>query len=545
MSENHKLVFAEDVEHPEFSEVLTEEALDFVGKIQLKFSAERSRLLQLRRERQVKFDQGIRPDFLPETLDIRDSEWKTSEIPKDLLDRRVEITGPSGDTKMVINAFNSGANVYMADFEDAQSPTLENVIQGQINLSQAIDRTISFKSPEGKDYKLNATISTLIVRPRGWHLLEKHIVKEDSGTPISASIFDFGIFLFRNARKLMTKGTGPYYYLPKLESHLEAKLWNDIFDFAESEMGLPHGTIKATVLIETIVAAFEMDEILYALKDHIVGLNCGRWDYIFSFIKKFGKDSGLILPERAQVTMDKDFLAAYVALLIKTCHRRGASAIGGMSAFIPVKNDEKANQVAFDNVRKDKEREVRAGHDGTWVAHPGLVMLAKQVFDAGMPGANQISNLKNDVQVTREDLLRVHKGTITESGVRTNVSVGIQYIEAWLGGKGSVPINNLMEDAATAEICRAQLWQWIQHGSEMPDKTIVTEELCLQIIGEELQKLRKQLGDARYDSGYFGLASSLFEDLITDEKFREFLTLGAYDELLDLEEEAEIGAVSG
>jgi malate synthase len=536
MSGSNKLLIGADVDRPGFSQILTDEALEFVGKIQRQFFPERRRLLELRKERQLKFDQGFRPDFLPETANIRDSEWRTSEIPKDLLDRRVEITGPSGDTKMVINALNSGASVYMADFEDAQSPTWENVIQGQINLGQAIDRTISFKSPEGKDYRLNEKISTLIVRPRGWHLLERHVVEEEAGTPISASIFDFAIFLLHNARKLMAKGSGPYYYLPKLESHHEAKLWNDIFDFAEKELGLPHGTIKVTVLIETIVAAFEMDEILYALKDHIVGLNCGRWDYIFSFIKKFGKDPSLVLPERAQVTMDKAFLAAYVALSIKTCHRRGASSIGGMSAFIPVKNDEKANQVAFENVRKDKEREVHAGHDGTWVAHPGLVMLAKEVFDSGMPGPNQLSNMRSDVHVTREDLLRVHEGTITENGVRTNVSVGIQYIEAWLGGKGSVPINNLMEDAATAEICRAQLWQWIQHGAEMPDKRIVTEGLCLQIIGEELQKLRKQLGDARYESGNFGLASSLFEDLITTEEFQEFLTLGAYDELLALEE---------
>ncbi len=536
-------ITAEYESHPEFSGVLTAEALEFVAKIQRKFAPERERLLQLRHERQVRFDQGVRPDFLPETESIRNSEWRTSEIPKDLLDRRVEITGPSGDTKMVINAFNSGANVYMADFEDAQSPTWENTIQGQLNLSAAIDRTISFKSPEGKDYKLNDKVSTLIVRPRGWHLLEKHVVDEATGEPISASIFDFGMFLFRNARKLMDKASGPYYYLPKLESHLEAKLWNDVFDFAEEELGLPHGTIKATVLIETIVAAFEMDEILYALKDHIVGLNCGRWDYIFSFIKKFSTDPSLVLPERAQVTMDKDFLAAYVALLIKTCHRRGASAIGGMSAFIPVKNDDRANQIAFANVRKDKEREVRAGHDGTWVAHPGLVMLAKEVF-AGMKGPNQLSNLRSDVQVTREDLLRAHKGTITETGVRTNVSVGLQYIEAWLGGRGSVPINNLMEDAATAEICRAQLWQWIHHGSVTTDAQIVTEELCLQIIAEELQKLRSQLGDARYDSGYFGLASSLFEDLLTAETFPEFLTLDAYGQLLELEEEEEGEKVS-
>lgn len=521
--------------YPDYGSVLTPDVLDFVAKIQKKFSPERERLLELRHERQLAFDQGTKPDFLPETADIRSSEWKTSEIPTDLLDRRVEITGPSGDTKMVINAFNSGANVYMADFEDAQSPMWENVLQGQVNMTQAIDRGISYRSPEGKDYKLNDQIATLIVRPRGWHLLEEHLMDEN-GAAVSASIFDFAVYLFRNAKKLAAKGSGPYYYLPKLESHLEAKLWNDVFDFAESELGLPHGTIKATVLIETIVAAFEMDEILYALKDHIVALNCGRWDYIFSFIKKFNKDPTLVLPDRSQVTMDKAFLAAYVALCIKTCHRRGAMAIGGMSAFIPVKNDENANQVAFENVRKDKQREVRAGHDGTWVAHPGLVPVAKEVFDSGMSGKNQLPNLRSDVNVTRDDLLRVPEGTVTEAGVRTNVSVGIQYIEAWLGGRGSVPINNLMEDAATAEICRAQLWQWVEHGAVLPDGRIVTRELCLQIIDEELSKLRTQLGTERFDSGNFGLASSLFEDLVAAEDFPEFLTLDAYEELLALEE---------
>jgi malate synthase len=536
MSASLRIMAGYEEAYPQFAGVLTDETLEFVGKIQRKFGPEREHLLRLRRERQTHFDHGERPDFLPETENVRNSDWRTSEIPADLLDRRVEITGPSGDTKMVINAFNSGANVYMSDFEDAQSPTWENTIEGQINLTEAIDRSISFKSPEGKDYQLNEKTSTLIVRPRGWHLLEDHVEDVETGEAVSASIFDFAVFLHRNARKLMAKGSGPYYYLPKQESHLEAKLWNDIFDFAESELDLPHGTIKATVLIETIVAAFEMDEILYALKDHIVGLNCGRWDYIFSLIKKFNRDAALVLPERSQVTMDKDFLAAYVALLIKTCHRRGASAIGGMSAFIPVKSDERANQTAFENVRRDKEREVRAGHDGTWVAHPGLVALAKEVFDSGMKGPNQISNLRSDVKVTREDLLRVHKGTITENGVRTNVSVGIQYIEAWLGGRGSVPINNLMEDAATAEICRAQLWQWIKHGSVMTDGRIITEEQCLQFLSEELVKLRSQLGSERYDSGYFGDAGRIFEDLITAKEFPQFLTLGAYEELQSIED---------
>jgi malate synthase len=520
---------------PNFSSVFTKEALEFVVKIDRKFSGQRENLLQLRQERQKQFDLGARPNFLQETENIRKSEWRIGSIPKDLLDRRVEITGPAGDTKMVINAFNSGANVYMADFEDAQSPTWENSIQGQINLKEAIERKIAFKSPEGKDYKLIEKPATLLVRPRGWHLQEKHVLV--GGKPISASLFDFSLFFFHNARKLREQGSGPYYYLPKLESHLEARLWNDIFDFAQKELGVPHGTIKATILIETIVAAFEMDEILYELKDHIVGLNCGRWDYIFSFIKKFRDDPSLVLPERSQVTMDKAFLAAYVALLIKTCHRRGAFAIGGMSAFIPVKNDDRANQLAFENVRKDKEREVRAGHDGTWVAHPGLVSLAKEVFDKEMKGPNQLDNFREEIKVPAADLLRVHAGTITEPGVRTNISVGIQYIEAWLGGKGSVPINNLMEDAATAEICRAQLWQWIAHGSKLTDGRVITSKLCLQMVGEELKKIRIHVGNERFDTGYFVLARSLFEELITSETFAEFLTLKAYDQLLLLEQQ--------
>ena len=525
-----------NMDRSDFSAILTANALEFFAKVQRQFSEQREKLLQIRQERQRQFDMGSRPNFLEDTVDIRNSDWRVGTIPQDLQDRRVEITGPSGDTKMVINAFNSGATVYMADFEDAQSPTWENTIQGQINLRQAIERKIAFKSPEGKDYKLNEKIATLIVRPRGWHLLEKHVLVD--GKPVSASLFDFSLFFYHNSRKLTSSGSGPYYYLPKMESHLEARLWNEVFDFAEKELGVPHGTIKATVLIETIVAAFEMDEILYELKDHMVGLNCGRWDYIFSFIKKFRKDPSLVLPERSQVTMDKAFLAAYVALLIKTCHRRGAHAIGGMSAFIPVRNDDKANQLAFENVRKDKEREVKAGHDGTWVAHPGLVAVAKEVFDKGMKGPNQLSNMREDVHVGQAELLRVHEGTITETGLRTNISVGIQYIEAWLGGKGSVPINNLMEDAATAEICRAQLWQWIVHGSKLSDGRAVTSKMCLDLTAEELEKLRKQLGNARFDSGYFGLSRSLFEELIAAETFAEFLTLKAYDHLLSLEHRA-------
>ena len=516
-----------------FEEILTPSALSFVALLVRRFATKREQLLQARRERQAELERGVLPDFREETRSVRADGWKISPVPADLQDRRVEITGPSGDVKMVINAFNSGAETYMSDFEDSQSPTWHEAIQGQLNLKDAIEGTISYKSPEGKEYSLNQKVATLIVRPRGLHLLERHVVLD--GKPVPASIFDFALFLYHNSKRLIEKGSGPYFYLPKMESYLEARLWNEIFTASEEELRLPHGTIKATVLIETILAAFEMDEILYELREHSSGLNCGRWDYIFSFIKKFSSRSDFVLPDRSQVTMDKAFLSAYVSLLIKTCHRRGAHAIGGMSAFIPIKNDEKANLLAFEKVMQDKEREVRAGHDGTWVAHPGLVSVAKQVFDKEMNGPNQINRLREDANVGQRELLAVPSGSVTESGIRTNISVGIQYLEAWLRGKGSVPINNLMEDAATAEICRAQLWQWIRHKALTLDGSAVTEFMVRSLMRQELEKLTEHLGEERFYGGQYQLSSELFGRMIVAEEFPEFLTLVAYEHLLELE----------
>jgi malate synthase len=516
-----------------FSEILTPDALKFTATLVRKFSAQREELLEKRAMRQVRLDSGRLPDFPKETEGIRNSEWKIGPIPADLMDRRVEITGPAGDTKMVINAFNSGANVYMTDFEDSQSPTWNETIQGQINVRDAIRGTISYDSPEGRQYALKPKVATLIVRPRGLHLLEKHV--QIDGNPVPASIFDLALFVFHNSKVLIEKGTGPYLYIPKVEGYVEARLWNDVLSEAEMQLGLPKGTIKVTVLIETILGAFEMEEILYELREHIVGLNCGRWDYIFSFIKKFRNDPQFVLPNRSQVTMDKGFLAAYVALLIKTCHRRGAHAMGGMSAFIPIKNNEEANNIAFDQVRKDKEREVRAGHDGTWVAHPGLVELAKSVFDKEMPGRNQISKLREDVSINQEQLLQVPDGQVTEDGIRTNISVGIQYLEAWLRGKGSVPLYNLMEDAATAEICRAQLWQWIHHRSVMEDGGRVSELLVKTLLKKELERLARDMGDQKFHQGQYLLASEIFGRMITAQQFPEFLTTIAYEHLLSLE----------
>ncbi len=460
----------------QFGEILTPEALEFVGDLDRNFHWIRNELIQRRHYRQKKSDSGELPDFLPETAYLRNDSWTVSPNPIDLQDRRVEITGPAGDTKMVINAFNSGAATYMADFEDAQSPNWNNVIQGQINLRDAIRREIRYSSPEGKEYVLNEKTAVLIVRPRGWHLDEKHVLVY--GKPVSGALFDFGLFLFHNAKELLDRGTGPYFYLPKLESHLEARLWNDVFNYSENKLGLKKGTIRATVLIETVLAAFEMDEILYELRDHCAGLNCGRWDYIFSFIKKFNRDPRFVLPDRAQVTMDKSFLAAYVSLLIKTCHKRGAHAIGGMAAQIPVKNNEEANRIAFEKVRLDKLREVNAGHDGTWVAHPGLVPVAKKIFDEYMPQPNQLSSKKQfDAIIGQKELLDVPRGSITLAGLNTNISVGLQYLEAWLGGRGAVPINNLMEDVATAEISRAQLWQWVHHKARLESGEHVTLDM--------------------------------------------------------------------
>ncbi|HXG32096.1 MAG TPA: malate synthase A [Bryobacteraceae bacterium] len=510
------------------AEILSPEALGFVAALSRRFERTRRELLAARAERQQRLDAGELPDFLPQTKEIREAEWTVAPIPHDLLDRRVEITGPV-DRKMIINALNSGASVYMADFEDSNSPTWRNNIEGQINLRDAVNGTISFVSPEGRHYRLSEKTAVLMVRPRGWHLDEKHVLVD--GVPVSGSLFDFGLFFFHNARALIEKGTGPYFYLPKLENHLEARLWNEIFNFAQDRLGIPRGTIRATVLIENILAAFEMDEILFELREHSAGLNCGRWDYIFSFIKKFRNRPEFVLPDRAQVTMDKAFLKAYVDLLIRTCHRRNIHAMGGMAAQIPIKNDPEANERALEKVRQDKLREVRAGHDGTWVAHPGLVPVAREVFDAAMPGPHQIACRREDVTVSAADLLQVPEGEITDHGLRVNIDVGIQYLESWLRGIGCVPIYNLMEDAATAEISRAQVWQWIRHEARTSDGRPVTPARVRRVIAEELEKLRELLGPERFDSGRFELAARLFDDMMTHGNFQEFMTLAAYEYL--------------
>jgi malate synthase len=512
-----------------FSEILTPEALLFVEKLARKFDARRTELLQLRNERQEQIDRGAgMPDFLPETEHIRKGNWTIAPLPKDLQDRRVEITGPV-DRKMIINALNSGAKVFMADFEDANSPTWENVINGQINLRDAINQTISFEnSANGKKYSLNDETATLVVRPRGWHLEEKHVLL--NGKPISGGLFDFGLYFFHNAKQLIANGSGPYFYLPKMESHKEARLWNDVFVFAQDELGIPQGTIKATVLIETIMAAFEMDEILYELREHSAGLNCGRWDYIFSYLKRFRNQENVILPDRAQVTMTSPFMRSYSLLCIQTCHKRNAPAMGGMAAQIPVKNDEAANEEAFNKVRADKEREARDGHDGTWVAHPDLVPVAMEIFDKYMPTPNQIDRKREDVTVTAEQLVEVPEGSITEGGLRTNINVGIQYIESWLRGNGAAPINHLMEDAATAEISRAQIWQWIRHPKGvLDDGRKVTTALVRELQDEELEKIKVTVGAERFNQGKFAIASKLFEQLILDDEFQEFLTLRGYE----------------
>jgi malate synthase len=504
----------------EYLRILTPEAQEFLARLSRKFELRRRGVLQTRIARQKEIDHGKLPDFLPETKHIRDSEWTVGPIPKDLVDRRVEITGPV-DRKMIINALNSGANVFMADLEDANSPSWENNIEGQINLQDAVNGTITFEGPEGKKYKLGEKVATLLVRPRGWHLVEKHVTVD--GSPISGSLFDFGLYFFHNAKNLLAKGSGPYFYLPKLESHLEARLWNDVFNFAQDELGVPRGSIRATVLIETIFGAFEMDEILYELRDHSAGLNCGRWDYIFSFIKKFSSRPDFVLPNRALVSMDRHFLNSYVQLLIQTCHRREIHAMGGMAAQIPIKNDPEANEKALEKVRQDKLREVKAGHDGTWVAHPALVPVAKEVFDEYMKTPNQISNKRQDVSVTAEDLLKVPEGEITEQGLRLNIDVGIQYMAAWLKGNGAVPIYNLMEDAATAEISRSQVWQWINHAAKLNDGRTVTADLVRKTVAEEAEKLQHKPGTE--------LASQLFETMVTNPKFTEFLTLVGYDHI--------------
>ncbi len=515
---------------PAFAEILTPEALDFVAKLQRAFGTRRIECLARRQQRQMSLDRGEALDFLPETKQIREGDWKCGPIPADIQDRRVEITGPT-DRKMVINALNSGAKIFMADFEDANSPTWRNMVEGQINLRDAIRRTITFTNPEGKEYKLNEKGAVLFVRPRGWHLVEKHVLID--GEPVAAGLFDFGLFFFHNAKELITRRSGPYFYLPKMESHLEARIWNDAFKLAQDELGIPQGTIRATVLIETIPAAFEMDEILYELREHSAGLNCGRWDYIFSCIKKFRNKRDFLLADRALITMTTHFMRSYSLLCIKTCHRRDTFAMGGMAAQIPVKNDSAANEQAFAKVRADKEREARDGHDGTWVAHPGMVQLAREAFDAVMPQPNQIDRKRDDVDISARDLLDFGpSGPITEQGLLTNVSVGVQYLEAWLRGHGAVPLFNLMEDAATAEISRAQVWQWIRHPrGVLSDGRKVTNELFRSALDGELGKIKTQIGEKRFAAGKFSEARDLFDKITTDDEFAEFLTLPGYARL--------------
>jgi malate synthase A len=511
---------------PDAERILTPAALDFVADLVRRFGWRRDELLARRAALQPRWDAGWRPDFPAETAHIRAAEWTVAPLPADLQDRRVEITGPV-DRKMVINALNSGAKVFMADFEDANAPTWDNVVSGQGNLFDAVRRTIRHVAPEtGKVYELGPNPAVLFVRPRGWHLVEKHVRVD--GKPVPASLFDFGLYLFHNAAELRARGSGPYFYLPKLEGHLEARLWNDVFLRAQELLGLPRATIKATVLIETLPAAFEMDEILYELREHSAGLNCGRWDYIFSFIKKQRADAGAVLPDRAVVTMDKGFLKAYVQLLIRTCHRRGVHAMGGMAAQIPIKDDPAANEAALAKVAADKLREVTDGHDGTWVAHPGLVPVAQAIFDRRMPGPNQIANRRADVTVTASDLLAIPEGERTEEGLRHAIRVALRYLESWLRGQGCVPIYSLMEDAATAEICRAQVWQWLHHGTALADGSPVTPARFRRLLDDEVRKIHAELGEAAWQESQFVRARGLFERLATAAEFEEFLTLPAY-----------------
>ncbi|HEX4283701.1 MAG TPA: malate synthase A [Terracidiphilus sp.] len=510
------------------AQILSADAIDFIVDLQRTFNARRKELLDARHRRQLKLDAGEKPDFLPATSEIREADWTVAALPADILDRRVEITGPV-ERKMIINALNSGAKVFMADFEDSNTPTWNNLLDGQLNLRDAIRRTISFSdSASGKQYKLNDKVAVLFVRPRGWHLEERHVFVD--GEPMSASIFDFGLYFYHNAKELLARGSGPYFYLPKIESHLEARLWNDIFLRAQKEIGLPNGSIKATVLIETILASFEMDEILYELREHSAGLNCGRWDYIFSFIKKFSNDAHALLPDRGQVTMATHFMRSYSKLAIKTCHRRNVHAMGGMSAFIPIKSDPVANEKAFAQVRVDKEREASDGHDGTWVAHPGLVPVAIEIFDRLMPQPNQISKRLPDFNPTAADLLRVPEGEITEAGVKQNVAVGLGYVEAWLRGIGCVPLFNLMEDAATAEISRAQLWQWVHHKTKTANGRTVDVDYVESLIVDELAHQRGSVDQVRYAA--YENAANLMRELIRAQRFIEFLTVPAYDRIL-------------
>jgi malate synthase len=510
---------------PAYTEILTPEACRFVADLEATFGSRRRELLAHRVTRQREIDAGRMPDFLPDTAHVRGGDWRVPPPPPDLLDRRTEITGPV-DRKMAINALNSGAQCWMADFEDANSPTWQNTIEGHINLRDAIRRTIAFTSPEGKRYALNEKTATILVRPRGWHLEEKHVHLD--GRRISASLFDWGLYFFHNARELLARGSGPYFYLPKLESHLEARLWNDVFVHAQAALGLPRGTIRATVLIETILGCFEAEEILFELREHVSGLNCGRWDYIFSVVKKFRNRPEYLFPDRALITMTVPFMRAYCLHVIDVCHGHGAYAMGGMAAQIPIKNDPAANEAAIAKVRADKEREARDGHDGTWVAHPGLVAPALDGLSRHMSGPNQLARI-HGVKTTAADLLAPLRGPITEHGVRWNLHVGVRYLEAWLDGSGAEPIHNLMEDLATAEISRSQLWQWLRHGATLDDGRRITGELYDRLLAEELEKIRADLGEARHAEGHFAEAVDLFMRMSKSEQFDEFLSLPAYE----------------
>lgn len=520
----------------EYERVLTHRALLFIADLERRFGPQRKILLENRKLAQMRFDDGELPSFPLETEHIRKSVWEVAPVPKALQDRRVEITGPV-DRKMMINALNSGAKMFMADFEDASSPTFANMVEGQANMQDYAAGTLAFDDEaRGKSYRLNDETATMIVRPRGWHLQEAHVTVD--GNPISASLFDFGLHIFHNGKALMERERGPFYYLPKMENYQEARLWNDVFNFAQAALGIPNGTIKATVLIETLPAAFQMDEILYVMRNHIVGLNCGRWDYIFSYIKTLRNHSQFVLPDRAQVGMDRAFLKAYSLKLIQTCHRRRAHAMGGMAAQIPVKGDEAANTAAFDKVRADKKREAQQGHDGTWVAHPDLVPVAMEVFDAEMPKANQVLSQRQFPTITEDSLLTPHTGDVTEAGIRTNISVGIEYTAAWLRGRGAVPIHNLMEDAATAEISRSQLWQWLQHGTEYKTagggSEVFDRAAFDRLLEDELGKIKSTLGDNSYADGRYPEATDVFVSTATGETLADFLTLPAYDVLNDL-----------
>lgn len=509
--------------------ILSAEAMEFVAELARKFTSRVKERLAARQQRQIQLDRGQKLEFLSETRSVREGDWEVASLPADLLDRRVEITGPT-DRKMVINALNSGANCYMADFEDSNSPTWTNMLMGQNNLRDAVARRIEHDDPAtGKHYQLEGKPAVLLVRPRGWHLREQHMRVEGEAVP--AALFDFGLFFFHNAKVLVDNGSGPYFYLPKMESHLEARLWNDVFAYSQERVGIPQGTIKATVLIETIPAAFEMHEILYELREHSAGLNCGRWDYIFSFIKRFRNHPEYVMPDRQLVSMTQPFMRAYTQLAIQTCHRRHVHAMGGMAAQIPIKQDEEANQAAFDKVHADKLREVQDGHDGTWVAHPALVPVAKAIFDTHMPAANQIGRKREDVHVSASELVEVPEGDRSDAGLRYNMRVAIHYLAAWLSGSGAVPIYHLMEDAATAEISRAQIWQWLHHQAIVGHSALNSERVK-QTLDEEMQKVQAEVGAKNFKSGHYHEARKIFQHLCLDNEFAEFLTLPAYQQLL-------------